>query len=92
MNLPESCALKTKYEVRFAPRFLKNTRVLDREDQIRVFREINILKTNSYAGKLLHGKWKGVYSLKVGSYRVLYQVKGKEVVLLTVQHRRNVYE
>jgi mRNA interferase RelE/StbE len=83
--------LKTKYEVRFTPSFSKNIRVLGREDQVKVFREINILKTDPYAGKPLRGDWKGVYSLRVGVYRVLYQVKGKEVLLLIVGHRKHVY-
>lgn len=83
--------MKTKYEVRFTPRFSKNIRVLSREEQVKVFREIGILKTDPYAGKPLRGEWKGVYSLRVGEYRVLYQVKGKEVLLLIVGHRKHVY-
>ena len=83
--------MKTKYEVRFTPRFSKNIRVLSREDQVKVLREITVLKTDPYAGKPLRGEWKGVYSLRVGAYRVLYQVKEKEVLLLTVGHRKHVY-
>jgi mRNA interferase RelE/StbE len=49
------------------------------------------LKTNPYAGKPLRGEWKGVYSLRVGEYRVLYQVKGEEVLLLVIGHRKHVY-
>jgi mRNA interferase RelE/StbE len=80
-----------KYEVRFTPRFSKNIKVLSKEAQVKVFREINVLKTNPYAGKPLRGDWKGVFSLRVGAYRVLYQVKGKEVLLLIVGHRKHVY-
>jgi mRNA interferase RelE/StbE len=83
--------LKKKYEVRFTSRFSKNIRRLSREYQIKVIREINILKTNPYAGKPLRGEWKGVYSLRVGEYRVLYQVKGEEVLLLVIGHRKHVY-
>jgi mRNA interferase RelE/StbE len=83
--------LKKKYEVRFTSGFSKNIRRLSREYQIKVIREINILKTNPYAGKPLRGEWKGVYSLRVGEYRVLYQVKGEEVLLLVIGHRKHVY-
>jgi len=83
--------LKTKFEVRFTPRFLKRIRALDREVQVRVLQEVNVLKTNPYAGKPLRGEWKGVYSLRVGDYRVLYEVKGNVIFLLVVGHRKHVY-
>ncbi|KPV63856.1 MAG: Plasmid stabilization system protein [Candidatus Bathyarchaeota archaeon BA2] len=92
MTLSESWALKAKFEVRFTPRFLKKIKALDREVQVRILREVNALKINPYAGKLLRGEWKGVYSLRVGNYRVLYQVKESTVFLLVVGHRKRVYE
>jgi len=70
---------------------LKSIKALDRAVQIQVVREIDILKTSPHAGKPLHGEWKGVYSLRIGNYRVLYQVKGSEVHLLVVSHRKHVY-
>lgn len=83
--------MKTRFEIRFTPRFLKEIEACDREVQVRIIREINILKTNPYVGKTLRGEFKGVYSLRIGDYRVLYQIKGNEVVLLIVGHRKRVY-
>ncbi|MEM3726255.1 MAG: type II toxin-antitoxin system RelE/ParE family toxin [Candidatus Bathyarchaeia archaeon] len=83
--------MKAKFEIRFTPRFLKNIKALDREIQVRIIREINMLKTNPYIGKPLRGEWKGVYSLRIGDYRVLYQIKKNEVFLLVVGHRKRVY-
>jgi mRNA interferase RelE/StbE len=36
----------------------------------------------------------GLFKLRVGNYRIVYQVKNKEVIVLIVAigHRRNVYE
>jgi len=92
MSLYESWTLRAKLEVRFTPRFLKGIKALDREVQVRILREVNILKANPYAGKPLRGEWKGVYSLRVGDYRILYQIKGNSVFLLVVGHRKRVYE
>jgi mRNA interferase RelE/StbE len=83
--------LKAQFEVKFAPRFLKEIKALDREVQVRILREINSLKTNPYVGKPLRGEWKGVYSLRIGDYRVLYQIKENKVFLLVVGHRKRVY-
>jgi mRNA interferase RelE/StbE len=83
--------LKAQFEVKFAPRFLKEIKALDREVQVRILREINILKTNPYVGKPLRGEWKGIYSLRIGDYRVLYQIKEEKVYLLVVGHRKRIY-
>jgi len=83
--------LKAKFEIRFTPRFLKNIKALDKEVQMRILRDISILKTDPFVGKPLRGEWKGVYSLRIGDYRVLYQIKKNEVFLLVVGHRKRVY-
>jgi len=84
--------LKEKFEVRFTPVFYKRIKVLDREVQARILREIKVLKTDPYAGKPLRGQWKGVYSLRIGDYQILYQVRGEIIFLLVVGHRKRVYK
>ncbi|NWF87313.1 type II toxin-antitoxin system RelE/ParE family toxin [Candidatus Bathyarchaeota archaeon] len=83
--------MKAQFEVKFAPRFLKEIKALDREVQVRILREINMLKTNPYVGKPLCGEWKGIYSLRIGDYPVLYQIRENVVFLLVVGHRKHVY-
>jgi mRNA interferase RelE/StbE len=83
--------LKAKFEIRFTPCFLKEVKPLDKEVQVRILREINVLITNPYAGKPLHGELKGLYSLRIGDYRVLYQIKGTVISLLVAGHRKRIY-
>jgi mRNA interferase RelE/StbE len=84
--------LKNPYEIRYTPRFSKGIRTLDRETKIQVLEKVLTLKTDPYAGKPLRGEWKGVYSLKSGSYRVLYQVEGNVIFLLVASHRKHAYK
>ena len=44
-------------------------------------------------GKLLTGQYKGFYRYRFSDYRVIYEAKEKEVVILVVKvgHRKNVY-
>lgn len=91
MSLYESWTLKAKFEIRFTPRFLKEIKALDREVQVRILQGVHILNTNPYAGKPLRGEWKGVYSLRIGDYRILYQIRRNTVFLLVVGHRKRVY-
>lgn len=43
-------------------------------------------------GVPLRGTLKGYWKLRVGDYRVVFKVAGQEVWVLTILHRREVYE
>lgn len=42
----------------------------------------------------LTGQWRGVFKLRIGDYRVLYTCDKhlKQIVVLIVRHRRDVYD
>lgn len=43
--------------------------------------------------KMLHGEMRGAWRLRVGDYRILYDIddKSKKVILLEIAHRREIY-
>jgi mRNA interferase RelE/StbE len=43
-------------------------------------------------GKPLRYTLRSLWSLRVGDYRVIYRIQDKEVVILKIGHRREVYE
>jgi mRNA interferase RelE/StbE len=45
-------------------------------------------------GKPLSGEYKGLYRYRYGDYRIIYQIyeADKQVIILKVGHRREVYE
>ena len=43
-------------------------------------------------GKPLRRDLHGCYKLRVGEYRVIYQVKESDIFILVIGHRREVYE
>jgi len=42
-------------------------------------------------GKPLRGTLRGYWKLRVGDYRVVYELIGQEVRILAIRHRRDVY-
>lgn len=84
--------MKAKFRLEFAPRFSRRLRDLDQQTQIRILRDVQMLKENPYAGKVLKGRWEGTHSLRIGEYRVIYLVSKEKVILLTVGHRKSIYE
>jgi len=83
--------LNRKYKIEFTPRFRRRFKALDRDVQVRILREVKLLQDNPYMGKPLRGEWRGIYSLRIGNFRVLYQLKNDYVFLLTVGHRKGIY-
>lgn len=45
----------------------------------------------AYYGEPLRHARKGYWKLRVGDYRVIYQMMGQDVWILTIGHRREVY-
>jgi len=81
------------YKVLLHPKAAKTLQKLDEETKTRIKRGLGELKSSPYeAGELLHPSefWK----IKIGDYRAIYQIDDgkKEVWVLFVGHRKNVYD
>lgn len=50
------------------------------------------LSQNPHAGKKLHGKLEGTYSLRIWPYRILYEfTKEKNIMITDIGHRKEIY-
>ena len=82
------------YRIELAPKALRDFKALDESVRGRIARRIDSLAENPFPSgiKKLAGEDE-LYRLRVGDYRVLYQVQGKVLVVLIlgVGHRREVY-
>ncbi|MCW3982752.1 MAG: type II toxin-antitoxin system RelE/ParE family toxin [Candidatus Bathyarchaeota archaeon] len=83
--------MKKRYQLRVAPTFSRGLKKLDKNTQIQILTHALALKTDPFIGKPLRGDWKGIYSLRIGTYRILYTTKKTEIHLLYVGHRKNIY-
>jgi len=54
---------------------------------------LGLLEREPGAGHALHGKLRGLYSLRVGAYRILYQLteRKKTVRVAAIRHRSVAY-
>ncbi len=59
----------------------------------RIIKKLTSLEDSPQAGKPLVGNHAGEYSLRVGDYRIVYEIDRKKhtVYILTIKHRRHVY-
>jgi len=63
-------------------------------DQKRIKNALESLQTNPNLGKQLVGPLKGLRSLRVGNYRIIYKKENKDLVILVVAvgQRINIYK
>lgn len=59
-----------------------------------MMKAIDSLATNPYHGFALRRELKGFYKLRVGDYRIIYDVKRETVTVIIIAdgHRKNIYE
>ena len=84
------------YRVEFKPEAVDDLRHLDKAVAQRIFRRLKWLSENFdiLTPEALTADLKGLFKLRVGSYRVIYELEQKERILIIhfVGHRKNVYK
>ena len=82
------------YSIQFTSRARRDLYGLDRAVQRRLRTHIDRLAANPIpsGAKKLHGN-EPYYRIRVGDYRVVYQIEGKQLVIIVVKigHRKEVY-
>lgn len=66
---------------------------LDKPQQIRIREKLHALKENPRLGKPLTANLAGFWSLRVGDYRIIYEIKDEKlfVFVIKIGHRKNIY-
>jgi mRNA interferase RelE/StbE len=82
------------YSIGFTPHALRDLTALDRTTQERLRRRIDRLGENPFPpGVRKLQAEEPYYRIRVGDYRVIYQVEGQQLVVIVVKigHRKDVY-
>lgn len=81
------------YSIRIKQSAAKALARIDRPERQRIIDRIDLLRDNPGAGSVLKGELSGLRRVRVGTYRVVYEIRDQELVILVVRigHRREVY-
>jgi len=81
------------YKARFSRVFLKKEKKLPSDVEPRVVEALREILVNPYVGVPLVGSLKGLWRVRVGKYRLIYEIDEKErvVVFHDVDLRKRVY-
>lgn len=83
-------------EIRYFPAFIRELESLDRpvQNQIRKkLKEIHGTPPGRFSPTALKGtQFKGLYKLRIGDWRLIYKIVGREIHFITLGHRSEVYK
>ena len=82
------------YTARFSNAFLKKEKQLPTDVKLRVLEALKETLMNPKNGVMLVGPLKGLWKVRVGKYRIIYEIKEQEkkVIFYDVELRKKVYE
>lgn len=81
------------FSIRIKGSAARELRRIAEADRRRLVEAISRLSENPFLGNALRGELRGLRRLRVGDYRVLYDVQNEALIVLVVRvaHRRDVY-
>ena len=83
-----------KYRIEFSPTAESQFKKLSKEVQARLKHRIDNMAENPFPrGVKKLSAEENFYRLRIGDYRIIYQVQGKALLILILKlgHRKNVY-
>ena len=83
----------TSYEVEFTNSSLKELKKLPKPLTVRITKAIDKLSLNPRAGSVRQMVGTKAWRLRVGDYRVVYDINERKLVILIIRirHRKDVY-
>ncbi len=85
------------YQIKFHPKAIRELVKVERPWQKRIKQKIELLAVDpsklSKNIKPLKGKYDGLARLRIGSYRIIFQVKNKElrILIIRIAQRQELY-
>lgn len=80
-----------KYTVGFKPKALRDLESLSPEIARRILAKIDLLRERLGGDVRRLTNFTPEYRLRVGDYRILFEIDGDQIVIYRIRHRRDVY-
>jgi mRNA interferase RelE/StbE len=81
-----------KYSIVFKPRALKDGKRIPKSHLKRIFEAIENL-SNGLEGDVKHlTNYSPEYRLRVGGYRILFEIEDDKIIIYRIRHRKEAYK
>jgi mRNA interferase RelE/StbE len=79
------------YPINFKPKAIKDLQAIDLRDRARIFEKAEAMQDNLVGDVKKLTNFTPEYRLRVGNYRVLFEIEDNEIVVYRVRHRKDIY-
>ncbi len=80
-----------EFKIEFKPKSLKDCKNLPKKDVAKIFAKIEGLKNNLDGDVKRLTNYSPEYRLRVGDYRVLFEIENDIIAIYRIGHRKNIY-
>lgn len=78
-------------KLEYKPEAVKQLKKFSFSEKKKIIKKLELLSQNPYFGKALKGELEGLRSLRAWPYRIIYEIKGKTLIIFTITHRQSAY-
>jgi mRNA interferase RelE/StbE len=75
----------------YSTEFIKQIKKYNKNLQAQIIKKLKQLEKNPELGKPLTNALKNNRSIHIGKFRVIYSIKGNEIIIAKVDHRKDIY-
>ena len=79
------------FKISWTERALQGLNKFEKEISYRIIKKVDTLLTNPFSKDIKRLKGMDIFRLRVGDYRVLFEIEGNSITILKIGHRRNIY-
>ena len=80
------------YEIGFKPKSIKDTKKIPNPDVENIFSKIEMLKTDLTGDVKKLTNFTPEYRLRVGNYRILFEIENNKIIIYRIIHRKDAYK
>ena len=80
------------FSIEWTTKALKESEKLEKAVFIRILQKVEELKEDPFSKDIKRLKGETSFRLRVGDYRVIFDISGNKIFILKVGHRKNIYD
>lgn len=80
-----------RYEANLKPKALKDLEKLPADTQTRILEKIELMQDDLQGDVKRLTNFAPEYRLRVGDYRILFEIEAEEIVIYRIKHRSKAY-
>ncbi len=81
-----------KYEIQIKPQAIKDGKRIPKNDLTKIFEKIERLKDGLQGNVKQLTNFSPEYRLRIGNYRVLFEIEAETIVIYRIKHRKEAYK